>query len=29
LGIVVIIAVPLCFLICSVIRKIPLANRVL
>ena len=28
-GIVVIIAVPLCFLICSVIRKIPFANRVL
>ena len=28
-GIVVIIAIPLCFLISSMIRKIPFANRVL
>jgi surface polysaccharide O-acyltransferase-like enzyme len=28
LGIAAIIAIPLCFLICSVIRKIPFANRV-
>ena len=29
LGIAVIIAVPLCFLICNAVRRIPFANRVL